>query len=111
MDVQNLTDDELVVLLGALKLIAWADGTLSELESATLGELVSGLGPRGEAALVRTRQEIRSPADLRRLAAGVRRPSARTTIFEACARLARADGFDETELDVLDGLDELWRDG
>jgi hypothetical protein len=71
---------------------------------------VAEAGDRGEPALIEARQRVRGAPDLKRLAAHVLRPAARAYIFRTCAALARADGYDDAELDVLDWLDELWPD-
>jgi hypothetical protein len=111
MHLTDLTDDELMVLLGALKMVTWADGELSEAESDTLGQIMSKVGPRATVALRRAREEITGQAALAAWAQKVQRVEARVVIFDACTLLARSDGIDDREMGVLDWLDDVWQAG
>jgi tellurite resistance protein len=109
MKLSDLHDDELIVLLGALKMVSWADGLLSDAESAALRKIIERIGPRAKKVLPRTAEVITGQAALAEWALRVERPEARVLIFDLCTQVARADGIDPTELAVLDWLDEVWQ--
>jgi hypothetical protein len=107
MNVGELGESEQVVLLALVGLLARADGTVSDWEMRTLGEIREGVGSTFDR--VRDRAAALDGAEaILAAAAEVTRPEARETIFHVLVGMALPDTIPENEATLFRRLAELW---
>ncbi|MEO0324101.1 MAG: TerB family tellurite resistance protein [Myxococcota bacterium] len=108
----QLHHDELRILAALLRWVVMADGVLTDAELEALAAVPHRIGvtePRwrvvsSEAVEVHPNARAAEEAAL----SMARRP-ARELVYELLYDLARSDGFDDAEWDVLERLSEGWR--
>jgi hypothetical protein len=107
MNVGELEESEQVVLLALVGLMARADGSVSDWEMRTLGELREGIGARFDR--VRDSAAALDDAEAILTAAGnVTRPDARELIFHTLVGMALPDTIPENEAELFRRLAKLW---
>jgi hypothetical protein len=107
MNVGELEESEQVVLLALVGLMARADGSVSDWEMRTLGDLREGIGARFDS--VRDSAAALDDAKAILTAAGkVTRPEAREAIFHVLVGMALPDTIPENEAELFRRLAELW---
>ncbi|HBQ16890.1 MAG: hypothetical protein RLP09_17605 [Sandaracinaceae bacterium] len=99
---------EWLALGGLIRLMLQADGKVTLRENAAVGDLAIRLGAELWTALVRAELELPSMERTREQARLVQRPEIRALIRDALEELARADGLEASERELLDWLDEIW---
>ena len=107
MNVGELNESEQVVLLALVGLMARADGSVSDWEMRTLGDLREGIGDgfdrvRDLAASLDGAQAIMTAAEK------ITRPDARETIFHVLVGMALPDTIPENEAEMFRRLAKLW---
>ncbi|MFK7989078.1 MAG: TerB family tellurite resistance protein [Sandaracinaceae bacterium] len=107
----DLSNAELIVLAGLLRLMMMADHVVTneELSSVdrigrTLGLTDSGWSEIWEQAA----EDLADADDVRAAAASLARPAAREAVYEMLYRLADSDSIADEEWDLLEWLDETW---
>ncbi|MEC7523266.1 MAG: hypothetical protein VYE22_25525 [Myxococcota bacterium] len=103
-----MTPAEWLALGGLVRLMLQADGKVTLRENAAVGDLAIRLGAELWTALVRAEMELPNAERVRAHAATVARPEIRSLIRDALEELARADGMDDAERELLEWLDEAW---
>ena len=108
----QLTQEELRILAALLRWVVTADGVLSDAELEALATVPHRIGVTERRWIVIASEavEVYPNAGLAEAAAlGMARRPARELVYELLYDLARSDGFDDAEWDVLERLSEGWR--
>ncbi len=108
MDPKELTHDERLALVGLLKMVVWADKSVSEGEQKVLDSVASKVGTTEWAKAVHeATTSFRSRQAVVDFVAEITRQPARQWIFAALVSAAEADHVDPAEGKVLNWLAEL----
>ena len=109
MGPHDLSENELLALVGLAKLVVRADHELSPEEATRLNALARrvGAGPWG-AAVAEAQRRLKTEGQARAVAALVVREEARRWIYAALEELAGADGLVPEERQVLAWLEAQW---
>ncbi|MEM1413377.1 MAG: TerB family tellurite resistance protein [Myxococcota bacterium] len=108
----QLNPEELLVLAALLRWIVMADGVLSDAELEALAAVPHRVGMPEDRWLALSTRALRVYPNAQvaeEAAVGLRRRPARELVYELLYDLARSDGFDDAEWDVLERLSESWR--
>ncbi len=109
MEIDELTPDEELALVGLLREVIQADGEYTDMERAAVRIVRDGLGAaRFDDAIGRAQARFRSRADLKDHARTIGRPEARKLIFDVLEHVARVDGVDQAEEKPLAWLASWW---
>lgn len=109
MEINELTPDEELVLLGLLREIVQADGEYTPQEQAAVDRVRSALGPaRFDQAILKAQDRFTSRAELKEQARAVERPEARRAIYDLLVTVAASDGVAESEEAPLVWLASWW---
>ena len=107
MNVSELVESEQVVLLALVGLMARADGSVSDWEMRTLGDLREGIGDRFARVRDLAAALDGAPAILA-AAEKITRPEAREAIFHVLVGMALPDTIPENEAELFRRLAKLW---
>jgi uncharacterized tellurite resistance protein B-like protein len=108
MSVAQLSEDEQVVLLALVGLVARSDGSVSEPEMSALQQLRQAIGPERFERVRDAAAALEDDAAILKAAERVARPDARALIFDAILEMAAPDTIAESEAEVLEHLAESW---
>lgn len=109
MKIADMTKDEREAFGALLRLVTRLDGSFTSDEGGTLDELADQLGRDELWGLVETANlRDRDEAEVRELAAGVKRREVQETMHHALYTLAIQDILGERERELLDWLAETW---
>jgi len=109
MHLARLNDEEQLVLVGLLKLIARADHALSTAETGALVRLREHMGLEPwTAAIGRAKERFHSRDDVLAAAGAIADQQSRNLIYGELYRLAASDEIDRAEARVLHEVAELW---
>lgn len=110
MNVEELTQDETLVLVGLLREVIQADHQYSEEERAQVRQLAATIGQdRFDAAIKEASLRFKSVDQLKEAARAVERVEAHRTILECLRRVAASDDLVEAEKKPLRWLDSWWK--
>ncbi len=108
LQINELTDDEELALIGVLKAVIQADKDLSKAENEELKRIAKLMGEKFHQRVAEAKQRFFSLSDIKKHAEKVQRPEARVLIFNHAVAMARQDGIIPEEADVLSWLAERW---
>jgi hypothetical protein len=109
MRLADLTDEELLAMVGLAKLVVRADKELSNDEAGALRALAVDVGDeRWQQALGEATRRFRTRSDAMFYAKNVNRAEARALIHQQMVKLSESDQVVAEEQKVLDWLAELW---
>lgn len=109
MEINELTHDERLLLVGLLEMVVNADQILSEQEDRELKRIAAEVGVEAfQAAIQEADVRFRSTDDIRQLALSIQRPEARELIFTAIQELAVSDEVTIEEMQLVNWLADLW---
>lgn len=109
MRLSDLSENEELALLGLMREIVQADGEYTDAERRVVEAMRRELGEaRFDKAILRAMDAFDSRAELKEHAKTITRPEARRAIYDALAKVASADGVDETEEAPLAWLASWW---
>jgi len=108
----TLTRAEMIVLAGAVREMMKADGTVSDAEIETADALAPRLGlPHAEWQSIwdEAVRELSNVEAVKAAAAELHRQDAREAVYELLHEVATHDDIVDSEWDLLEWLDEMWR--
>lgn len=109
VNLDDLTPDEDMVLVGLVREVVQADGEFSAAEKRETAAVRTAMGDsRFAAAAERIRQDCPTRAALKEAAKMMSRQEARETIFAVLQQIAYVDGVDEAEEKPLRWLASWW---
>lgn len=109
MDLGELSERELLVLVGLVKLVVHADREVSPAEREVLGRLQGAVGASAWNAAVRTARERYASIDqLEQDARAVERAEVRRAVHEILLELAGSDEIIDAEAHVLQWIVQEW---
>jgi uncharacterized tellurite resistance protein B-like protein len=109
MEMDELTREEEVALIGLLKAVIQADKQLSFEENEELKRVATQMGAdRFHERVTEAKQLFKTLGDIKTYAQKVERPEARERIFAFVREMARQDGVIEPEEELLTWLAETW---
>jgi len=109
MELSELSPDELLVLVGLIKLFVHADRAVSKQERTVLRELQAQLGrPRWNEAVHTAKDAFPTVLRLESRARRIRRAGAQHAIHAALMRLAGSERLIEDESHVLQWVADEW---
>lgn len=109
MDLGTLSERELLVLVGLVKLVVHADREVTPAEREALAVLQATVGPGAWNAAVRmARQRYASIDQLEHDARAVERPEVRRALHEVLSEIAGADEIIDAEAHVLQWVVQEW---
>ncbi len=109
MRLADLTDEELLAMVGLAKLVVRADNELSDDEVSALRALAVDVGDvRWQQALADATRRFRTRSDAMFYAKNVARAEAQQVIYEAMVKLSESDAVVPEEQRILDWLADLW---
>lgn len=109
---EALTHNEMIVLAGAVREMMKADGTVSDAEVETADALAGRLAlPHGEWVKIwdEAARELPNLDAVKASAGGLHRQEARDLVYEILHEVATHDDIVDSEWDLLEWLDEMWR--
>ena len=112
MDLDDLTNEELVALVGLMREVIHADHEYSETEREHIDELAAALGEeRFEVVFTEAKRALTSRHEVKEYAKTVERDGARRAIFDFLMKLAASDGVANEEEKPLRWLASWWELG
>jgi uncharacterized tellurite resistance protein B-like protein len=109
LEMNELTHEEELALIGLLKAVIQADKELSRLENVELKRVAAVMGPeRFEERVAEARELFVTLSDIKGYAERVERQPARQLIFNLLEKMAKEDGLIPEEEEVLAWLADLW---
>jgi uncharacterized tellurite resistance protein B-like protein len=109
VEIDELTPEEELALVGLLREIVQADGEYSDQERKAIQIVRNELGPkRFDETIGRCRDQFKSRGDLKEHAKGIKRQEARELIFQVLEKVAEVDGLDDEEKKPLKWLASWW---
>jgi hypothetical protein len=109
MEINELTHDERLLLVGLLEMVVNADQVLSEEEDRALKRIAAQVGAEAfQAAIQEADARFTGPEDIRQLALAIQRPEARELIFTAIQEVAVSDEVTIEEMQLVNWLADLW---
>ena len=112
MDIEHLDDEEQLALIVLAKAMVHADGHVTNDEMLDLVSLGEAMGlERFNRVLDAAQPHLQTWEAVFAMADRVWRHDARVLIFMLLEELARGDGFEGLEMDVLNELRMRWRVG
>lgn len=109
LEINELTREEELALIGLLKAVVQADKRLSVEENLELKRLAAQIGPEHfEARVEEAKALFVTLGDIKRYAEGIERQPARQLIFNLLLKLAKSDGLIAEEEDLLSWLAGSW---
>ena len=109
MDLRSLSEPELLVLVGLVKLVVHADREVSPAEREILARLQGAVGHETWNAAVRTARDRYASVDqLEQDARAVDRPEVRRALHEILVEIAGSDEIIEAEAHVLHWVVQEW---
>jgi uncharacterized tellurite resistance protein B-like protein len=109
MEMDALTPEEDLALIGLLKAVIQADKQLSFEENEALKRVSAQMGPdRFHERVSEAKELFKTLSDIKAHAQTIERPEARQLIFAHAKEMARQDGVIEEEEDILSWLAETW---
>ena len=107
MNLDDMTREEKLTLVGLARLMVRLDYQFSQEEAGALGHLIDELGDEQFWKLVEDSAGI-APDDLRERAAGITSEDAQEMIYGSLYEIAIAGSIDPSENDLLDWLEDTW---
>lgn len=107
----DLSNAELIVLAGLLRLMMMADHVVTSEELSSVDRIGRTLGLTDEGwseIWEQAAEELSDVDDVRTAAASLARPAAREAVYEMLYKLADSDSIADAEWDLLEWLDETW---
>lgn len=109
MHLSELTDDEVLVLVGFMRVVIRADGEFSDAERERVDAVRTALGlERFHAAMLGAAERFPSNEELKRAAKAVARPEARRAIHGVLVDIAASDTLTAEEDKPLRWLESWW---
>lgn len=109
MSVKTLSNDELLALVGLVKMVVRADQALSEEESKMLRALSDEVGTEAfTAAVTEATQKFTTRAEVMVAARAVTSPEARSVIYGKLLDFAGSDEVVVQEERILSRIREIW---
>ena len=109
MDLHELNDQEGLILIRLLKAMIRADNQLSSQEGAEMKRVAIAMGPQKFVEFIEQARKASSRlADVKAAAMEVQRPAARQLIYSMMIEMAKQDGMDPKEAELLDWLAQTW---
>jgi hypothetical protein len=108
LEMNELTVDEELALIGLLKAVIQSDKNLSRGESDELKRVARLMGERFHPRVEEARQRFLTLADIKKHAQTIERQPARQLIFNLVEEMAKRDGLGPEEEDLLSWLAERW---
>ena len=109
MEMNELTREEELGLIGLLKGVIQADRQLSFEENEELKRVAAAMGrERFQERVEQANELFRTLSDIKGHAGKIERPEARQLIFNMVREMARQDGVVEQEEELLTWLSETW---
>jgi len=110
LELNDLTDEERVALVGLVELAIEADGRVTDPEAKQLRAIIAALGTKAyEAAADQADESFGDEDDLWTFLATIKRQEARELIYETVLEVVLADAPLRSEGDLLDRLSRLWQ--
>lgn len=109
MELFQLTDEELLVLVGFLRVVVQADGEFSSAERDHVAIIRTALGEeRLHHAMLQAAERFPDNESLKAATKAISRPDARRTIHEVLVRVAESDRVTPEEEKPLRWLESWW---
>lgn len=110
--IKPLTTSEMIVLAGAVREMMKADGTVTDAELQTAGSLAPRLGlpaEQWESLWSQAMRDLPNFDAVKAAAGALHRQEARELVYEILHEVATHDEIVDSEWDLLEWLDEMWR--
>jgi len=109
LDIEDLNEDQRTALVGLLKAVVLADGTISDEEIDEVAEVVEALGEdEYQRHLDRFESKFSDLASFQKFLATIEGQDARELIFGTVLSGAAADAIEKGESDLLSWLAKTW---
>lgn len=109
LEIGDLTREEDLALIGLLKAVIQSDKKLSFDENEELKRVAGLMGPeRFHERVGEAKELFVTLSDIKRYARGIDRKPARRLIFDLLQEMAKRDGVEPAEDDLLAWLAESW---
>jgi hypothetical protein len=109
MDIEDLNEDERTALVGLLKAVVLADGTISDEEIGEVDQVVEALGEEEyQRHMDRFEETFTDLASFQKFLGTIERQDARELIFGTVLSGAAGDAIEKGESDLLTWLAQAW---
>lgn len=109
LDLEDLTEEQRMALVGLLKVVVLADGTISDEEVAEVAEVVDALGEEEyQRQLDRFEAEFPDQPSFQKFLETIQDQDARELIFGTILSGAAADAIEKGESELLGWLAKAW---
>ena len=110
MELSELNQDERVALVGLMKLLVTADGSVSDDEVGHVEEIIEGVGEEAYTEALDTYEEKFAPDGdrYRQFLTTIKRQEARELIFGTVLEAAGAEAVEPRESELIDWLAKTW---
>jgi hypothetical protein len=110
MKLGELDADETLALVALVKTIVLGDRRVSAEEAEALPDIIEAVGEdRYRSSYAVATERLADEVSLKAFLGAIRRPAARTLIYDTVFRLARKDGVCPEEGALLDWLTVTWK--